>query len=598
MIKKFLLGWIYQMIPLFAHGFQHYIKILFLRRKDMRYYTLIYKVVLSTAVAAIPFQSVISQSNSYASCDSYLPALRQIENNQQVGPASCSMQEIEVVFNNRDFIRVDMGLDGSVEGYVTKEGKYREYLTNTPELVFPQTQYPDVQQPYLAVAKYEMAKGAAITLIYPKVQSDWNGKLWVAAHGRGRSFSNGSLKIWHDYLDREEPILFFDKLQKHMLAQGYAVAVTMRTSAENEGDIITTLSDGTVVDWVAFNDSHSLIKDYTAIAESVLTARLGSAPSRTYLYGKSAGARLARGMNYFGQRLNTRSDGRPFFDGFLVDDSAAGTWIPVVMEDGKDTLLLTDAEKQAFVPQLELVHQMYFSMNNHGLPNFVTLSFLTNKYNNARFLLDKGLGDKFRMYEIQQISHNGGESYPDGRSSGKAQVLDLSLIVDKSIGILDNWVEGVTVPPPSMSDYAVVGDANKDGIIENPAIQYPEVACPLGTFYPYPTISSGTTSWVAFTGVGIEPLDGNNVFIDMNNNGLWDFRETPTQAWQRLGLLAHGEELTQAHFVSCVQQAAEKLHHLGFFSEETVKGYIENAKKHNIKPVSDDDNALIYYSRI
>jgi len=564
----------------------------------MRYNTLICKTVLTTAIAFIPFQTTISQSNTYASCNNYLPAPRQIENNQVVGPESCSMQEIELVFNGRTFIRVDMGLDGSVEGYVTKEGKYREYLTDTPELVFPQTQYPNVQQPMLAVAQYEMEKGAAITVIYPKVKSDWNGKLWVAAHGRGRSFRNGSLQIWHDYLDREEPILFFDKLQKNMLAQGYAVAVTMRTSEENVGEITATLSDGTVVDWVAFNDSHTLIKDYTTIAESVINSRLGAAPSRTYLYGKSAGARLARGLNYFGQRLNVRSDGSPFFDGFLVDDSAAGTWIPVVMENGKDTLLMTNAEKKAFMPQLELVHQMYFNLNNHGLPNFVTLNFLTNKYVNARVLLEKGLGDKFRMYEIQQMSHNGGEAYPDGRSTGKAQILDLSLVVDKSIEILDNWVEGAAVPPPSMSDYTVVGDANNDGIIENPAIQYPEVACPLGTFYPYPATGAGTTSWVAFTGIGIEPLDGNNVFIDMNKNGLWDFRETPTQAWQRLGLLAHGEQLTQARFVSCVQQAAEKLHQQGFFSEETVKGYIENAEKHNIKPVSDDDNALIYYSRI
>ena len=51
--------------------------------------------------------------------------------------------------------------------------------------------------------------------------------------------------------------------------------------------------------------------------------------------------------------------------------------------------------------------------------------------------------------------------------------------------------------------------------------------------------------------------NNNNVFVDMNRTGIWDFRETPTQAWQRLGLLNQGEALTPAAYVSCVQTTAE-----------------------------------------
>jgi len=530
----------------------------------------------------------------FESCDSYLPPLRQVDG-YELGPASCAMQEIDVTYRDKDYVRVDLGLNGTVEGYVTREGDYNEYLTNAPELVFPQAQASDPQEPVFAVANYQRARGAAILLVYPKSRRDWNGKLWVTAHGRGRSFNNGSLKTWHQYLDASDPLLNFNKLQKAMLSLGYAIAVTRRTSEEGVGEIIATLDDGTVVDWVAFNDSHSLIKDYTKVAETALSHRLGSTPARTFLYGKSAGARLARGMNYFGHRLNIDEYGSPIFDGMLVDDSAAGTWIPVVMKNGKDLLLTTAEEKEAFVPQLELVHQAYWNFNNHDLPGFVTHSFLANKYNNARILKEKGMTDKFRMYEIRQMSHDGGSTRPDGRN-GKLQILDLSLLMEGAIRHLDAWVEG-EAPPPSRSDYTAIGDVNDDGVIDNPAISYPEVACPLGIFYPFPRSGSGATSWAAFTGEGIEPRDDHGVFVDMNGNGLWDFRETPTEAWQRLGILERGEQLSRSRYASCVKNAASALADDGFFDLETVSEYVKAAQSKNLMPTSDEEHALIYFTR-
>ena len=73
---------------------------------------------------------------------------------------------------------------------------------------------------------------------------------------------------------------------------------------------------------------------------------------------------------------------------------------------------------------------------------------------------------------------------------------------------------------------------------------------------------------------GAENLD----HVDMNRNGVWDLVETPSQAWQRLGLLADGEELTNDRYVACVRVAAENLSRDGFFREETAQMYIERAR--------------------
>ena len=90
-------------------------------------------------------------------------------------------------------------------------------------------------------------------------------------------------------------------------------------------------------------------------------------------------------------------------------------------------------------------------------------------------------------------------------------------------------------------------------------------------------MTSGTTAFAAFTGEGIEPLDGRKVFVDMNRNGVWDYRETPTAAWRRLGLLRPNETLTREKYVACVRTAAEQLRKDGFFSAQTAAGYVERA---------------------
>jgi Alpha/beta hydrolase domain len=521
------------------------------------------------------------------SCDDFLPPLRDELGKdvlgKKVGPSSCMSMQNDLTIDGRAYRRLDIGLNGSVEGYVAKAGAYKEYLTNAPDLVFPQTGNPGPL--FRAVANYERDKGAAITMVFPRDPAAWNGKLFVTAHGRNRSFKDGTLKVWDKYFDPTKPSADLNKYDLLILAKGYALAKTYRTSIENIGEIKAVLEDGTAVDYVAFNESGAYIKDFAAVAKRAVANRLGRAASRTYLYGHSAGARIGRGMNYIAG-VNKDADGKPTFDGMLLDDAASGLWAPVVMKGGHDMLLTTEAEKASFVPQLEVTHQIYNGVVGRGkIPSFVSLSYLENKRLNALTLLAKGLGDKHRMYEVRSISHLGGETLPDGRR-GKVQILDLSLMMDKFMDMLDAWVDRGVPPPPTRSDVAGLGGGSIDNQTERPALSFPEVACPLGVYFPYPKNGDGTTSFAAFTGEGLEPVDEQKVYVDMNRNGVWDRRETPTQAWQRLGLLKKDEVLSREKYVACITQASNGLAEQGFFSRETARRYAQEAERTDLAPKS------------
>src|SRR5438270_249731 len=287
-------------------------------------------------------------------CDNFLLAPRQVKG-KAVGPKSCLMQETSATYEGRALTRIDVGLDGTVDGYLAKVGNYKEYFSNSPDLVFPQTWGP--REILFGVAAYERAKGASMTIVFPRDRAAWNGKTWVAAPG-----------------------------------------------------------------------------------------------------------------------LNVGRDGKRFFDGILADDPAAGTWYPVVMKDGKDVLFGTDAEKAAFVPEIDVAHQMYNNIWEPKHPAWMSDSYLENKRNNARILRDKGIA-KYRMYEVRGVSHAGGES--EGWR-GQLLNLDLAKVMDRFIDMIDAWADRGVAPPPTHSDWAQLGGASRDGTIEYPALAFPELACPLG----------------------------------------------------------------------------------------------------------------------
>jgi hypothetical protein len=529
-------------------------------------------ICLVTALAAAAAATVARGRAAENSCNDLLLPAREVRGHK-VGPTACAMQEADISYDGAAYKRVDIGLDGSVDGFAAKVGDYKDYLTNGPDLVFPQTW--GARQIFSAVANYERAKGAGMVIVYPADTARWNGRLFVTVHGRGRSFKEGNLKAWDKNFNPSTPLGDLDRYERLMVAKGYAVVKTNRTSSEGLGEIKTTLEDGTVIDSVAFNDSARYIMDFTEVARALVLKRLGRAPVHAYMYGHSAGARIGHSINYT-PGLNVGRDGKRFFDGLLCDDPAAGTWYPVVMKDGKDVLLTSAADKAAFVPQIDVAHQMYNNIWPPAHPDWLSSSYLENKRNNARILKDKGIAT-YRMYEVRGTSHSGGESLPDSMQRGDLQNIDVSKAMDRFIDLLDAWVDKGTAPPPTHSDDPSLGGGT-DEAIAHPALALPEIACPLGVYYNYPETVSGATAFAAFTGKGIEPLNGKNVWVDMNRNGVWDYRETPTQAWRRLGLLRAGETLTREKYVACVQGAADKLRTEGFFSDKTAAWYASNAK--------------------
>jgi hypothetical protein len=543
----------------------------------------------ATVLGAVVGLSCATASAQVAekSCDAFLLAPRQVKG-KTVGPKSCLMQETDGTYDGRALARVDVGLDGTVDGYLARVGNYKEYFSNSPDLVFPQTWGP--REIFFGVAAYERAKGASMTIVFPRDRNAWNGKMWVTAHGRGTSFKQGQLKVWNKYVNPANAIEGLDRYDLLIVSKGYALVKTRRTSTEGLGEIVTTLEDGSTVDYAAFNDTVRYIMDFADVARNIVADRLGQAPSRVYLYGHSAGARIGHAVNY-APGLNVGRDGKRFFDGILADDPAAGTWYPVVMKDGKDVLLSSDAEKAAFVPQIDVAHQMYNNIWEPKHPAWMSDSYLENKRNNARILRDKGI-TKYRMYEVRGVSHAGGENLTTSNVGAQRQILNLDLAkaMDRFIDMVDAWADKGVAPPPTHSDSAELGDADRDGAIEYPALAFPEIACPLGVYFSYPESTSGTTSFAAFTGDGLEPLDGKKVFVDMNRNGVWDYRETPTQAWRRLGLLQKNAELTRDQYVACVQRAADQLRKEGFFSDKTAAAYVEQAKTADLQPRTSTSN--------
>lgn len=530
-----------------------------------------------------------------SSCVELLLAPREVKG-QRVGPTACRMQQVEATIGGRGYTRIDVGVDGTVEGYLSKTGSLRGYLTNAPDLAFPQSADPGPI--YHAVATYEGAKGASMTIAFPRDPGAWNGKMWVTAHGAGMAYRNGqgNLRPWDKNLDTSNPGTGFNPVEEVMLAKGYAVVKTRRSTPQSvaeraetpgvqrdpQGEIPARLEDGSTIAYASFNENARYVMDFTLIAKNIVAKQLGRAPSRTYLTGHSAGARVARTINYT-PGLN-KVGGRPVFDGFLPIDSATGLWLPIVLKNGKDVLFATEAERAEFVPQIDVSHQMYSRVTHSATsdptwppkrPEWVGASYLASKRSNARLLREKGLQDKHRMYEIRGVSHSGG-------GAG----IRHEWLMEGYIDLLDTWVEKSVAPPPTRSDWAPLGDTDRDGNIEYPAVALPQMACPRGDYH-LANAGAGSIVLAEYTGSGMEPLypgPGNQAFVDMNRNGVWDERETIAEAWVRMGLLKRGESLTREKYTACTQAAVDVLRKDRLISEKTAAELVAAARTDDLQP--------------
>ena len=525
-------------------------------------------LALSTAVIAIsPVRAQLRStgpekaSAPAVSCDEFLPARKQV-GGKSIGPDECKIVSEEVVLNLKGqlFRRLELRISGTVNGFAVKQGPRTEYFNDAPDFVFAQSGNNGPR--FHGTGRYSGATGHGMTLFVPLEATNWNGKLYVTAHGAG---AYGPVNT----LIPRNPAADFNPLTNHnryvglMLDRGYAVAHTLRSTQIGGGDVAIALDDGTNAK--ANISSHGgFVRDMTGIAQNVLQRQLGRTSARTYFYGFSAGGFLGR-MVHYAPGMNSRDDGRPLFDAFLIDDAGGGEWRPVLMVDGKDTLFIGE-DKARFHPQIDITHQLYAGDSG---------DFLVKKRQNAEILRAKGLSDKHRVYEVRGVSHfDAGQTQ---LADLVPQTLDLGGLMASLIDVLDRWVEKGEAPPPSRSDVTSLTGP------ENPAIALPEVACPLGIHYVFPAAHGISrrayqeTAFAAFDGINQEPIDGRGQFVDMNGNDKRDQRESVAQAWTRLGLLKAGERLTHGKYVACVAAATAKLVDQGLLPPRMLPYYVNRA---------------------
>ena len=510
-------------------------------------------------------------------------------NGKPVGQEECRMLDYGLVDAQRKYHRLDIGISGTLSGYVVKEGARQNYFTSGPDFTY--TQFGNADAPrFHGILKYEMEKGTSLTLTYP--ENGWNGKVFVMVHGRSGSFLRRTLRPWNEYYDGAKP---FDanKYERSMLERGYAVARTRRNAdGFVPGDFSAVLDDGTVWTDQNINMVPELILDEVRLVGNVLKQRLGKKPSRNYWWGHSAGTYTALALNYMLQSdpgINKDADGQETISGFLGDDPGGGLFLPVLFKNGQDVLYKTQDEKAKFVKTLVISHQAYPLVYSNVVvgefdakhaPVGISDTALTNKRNMAKLFSTKGMDNVFRMYEVRGVSHQGDEDLETNRERD-VQVVHLSRVMDSAVDLLDNWVEKRIDPPKSRLDDASVSSVA--------AINLPETACPLGQYFPFPPLrgnnsgSAGVTSFAPFDGAGLEPLDGQLMYVDMNHDGRRGQRETLTQAWRRLSLLTANETMSRDKYVACVRRAAETLRDEKFMTDASVRAYVDEAGKVEIR---------------
>jgi Alpha/beta hydrolase domain len=446
---------------------------------------------------------------------------------------------------------VDMASSGQFEGCTLLDTPGQPgHFTDAPELWFgrpisPQPGLPWLLRPrayepvYHSVATLDPADRSGMTVLYPESRSAWNGKVWIVQHSTGINRPIGELAP-RDPQASFNPLMGGNFYAALMVDKGYAVAWIRKDTAAAAPVTTVQLDDGTTVKRTLTHHA-TLELAYTRYAQQFIEERLGEAPRRTYFYGFSGGGQTGRLMNYMPE-ANLDRDGTRIVDGFLIDAAAVGFPLPVLFRGHEDVLLRSPRDRATFAPQLDISHAL------HSVD-----SWLVATRENARLLLEKGLGDKHRVYEVAGVSlYEAGE-----RPWGRAESLDLGALMDAMIDLLDEWVEAGVVPPPSRA----IGVEGVEGL----PLALPEIACPLGVHYPFPadapdeTRATNSTTFARFDGTGLEPLDWNDMFVDMNGNGVQDERETVEAAWRRLGLLGAEDVFTPQRYAACVEDAAVSL---------------------------------------
>jgi hypothetical protein len=163
-------------------------------------------------------------------------------------------------------------------------------------------------------------------LFFPQNVGDWNGKLFVTAHGAG-PYEQVGILLPRDPGAAFNPLANANRYVGLMVDRGYAVAHTLRSSQMAAGDVAVTLEDGQILEKFNISSHADFLLGFTRIARNMLQKHLGRMPESAYYYGMSAGGFLGRLIQYQ-PGFNRDENGKPVFDGFLLDDAGSGCGIP------------------------------------------------------------------------------------------------------------------------------------------------------------------------------------------------------------------------------------------------------------------------------
>ena len=481
----------------------------------------------------------------------------------------------------RQFSLSDVSLSGTIDGCVVLEGPIPalgdaySWLYDVPDVSLPQEHllphertepYPLPLSPgdgnthprYYATGAFLASDGAGITFVWPD-PADWNGHLFIVQHGSGVYTPMAPLFATGEPVTPFPPYSGGTLFADVMAAAGFAVATLRKDAIRPPGGVSrVTIQNGRQLT-TSFAAHVALPLALTEFAQQYVAEKLGRAPHKTFYYGHSGGGITGRLINQ-ALHANLGYDGTPIIDGILNDDAGNGLYLPIAFVDGEDTLFEPPQARDAFVPQIDITRQLYNP-----------LSYRVAKRLNATLLLEKGLGDRHRHYEIAGSSHfdagmmrnfsQGTEGFTD------TDVIDLSGIFAGVIGRLHDWVVDGATPPASRAD----------GSALNP----PEVSCPLGTYFSPADRGGGLTRLAAFDGTGLEPeVDSTTGYLDMNGNGVRDRRETVEQAWRRLGLLGSEQPMSAERYSACLDGAARELIEEGFLVAGSNDWYASGARGH------------------
>jgi hypothetical protein len=207
-----------------------------------KYFFLLIAVLFVASIGAQERARSVKVIKDAVSCNEFAQAGKQLFG-QPVRVEQCQIVSEETIFNikGQKFRRLEVRLSGGVEGWASREkGSRAIYFTDGPDFVLVQSGLTGPRS--RGVGHYEGATGHGLTIFYPEDARNWNGKLFVTAHGAGSYGAIGAL-VPRDPDAKFNPLADINRYAGLMIDKGYAVVHTMRSSDRTRGDVTVTLED-------------------------------------------------------------------------------------------------------------------------------------------------------------------------------------------------------------------------------------------------------------------------------------------------------------------------------------------------------------------